>query len=99
LRFLKHGEQTYIVTPAFAKLGHQLAEGSEALFVDAVGITLLGEADGLDAQEHERLLARSDRGIGDDEGHRGLVRIVLRVGEADAELVGHDSAPFRLFGG
>ena len=70
---------------------HQLLEGGEALLVDAVGESLLGQADALDAEEHERLLAGTEGGVGDHEGHRGLVRIVLGVGEADAELVGHGS--------
>src|SRR4030095_16212181 len=39
------------------EVGHQLAEGGEALFVDAIGIALLGEADSLHPPGHGRSLA------------------------------------------
>src|SRR4029077_9248890 len=70
---------------------HQLAQRGESLLADVVGVALLGEAHALDAQEHQGLLARADRGVGDHEAHRGLVLVILRVGEADTESVGHDS--------
>src|SRR4029077_12190727 len=70
---------------------HQLAQRGEPLLADVVGVALLGEAHALDAQEHQGLLARAHRGVGDDEAHRGPVLVVLRVGEADTESVGHDS--------
>src|SRR6185369_8028840 len=70
---------------------HQLTQRGEPLFADVVGVALLGEAHAFDAQEDQRLLAGADRGVGDHEADRGLVLVVLRVGEADTESVGHDS--------
>src|SRR2546426_621669 len=58
---------------------HQLAERGEAFLSDIVGVAPLGEADTFDAQEDQGLFARADRGVGDHEGHRGLVLVVLRV--------------------
>src|SRR5262245_12146771 len=73
---------------------HQIPERREAVLVDVVGVALLAQAHALDAQEHERLLAGSDGRVRDHERDGCLVRVVLRVGEVHAELVGHGLAPF-----
>src|SRR5882672_11173605 len=70
---------------------HELLEGSEALLVDALGPALRGQPDALHAQKHQRLLARAHRGIRDHEADGGLVRIVVGVRDADAELARHGS--------
>jgi hypothetical protein len=54
--------------------------GGEALFVDVVGVTGLREAHGFDGQEHQRVLVGRHGGVGDDEGHGGLVGVVLARG-------------------
>src|SRR5262249_18147979 len=73
------------------EVGHELAQRREPLLPDGVGIALLRKANAFAAQEHEGLLAASERGIREHERDRRLVLIVLRVREIDAESVRHDS--------
>src|SRR5262249_41768216 len=73
---------------------HQLAQRREALLLDRFGEASGREANAFDAQEHERLLARAERGVREHEADGGAVGVVLAVREIDAETCSHVSAPF-----
>src|SRR5689334_7422155 len=83
----------------FDEVLHQLSERCETLFVYVIRVALLTQAHRLGAQEHHRVLARRDRGVGHDKCHRRLVAIVLGIGEAHAEFSGsgHAGPPDRSY--
>src|SRR5262249_15193957 len=62
---------------ALGEVLHQLPQRREAFLADVVRIAGLGQANSLDAQEDERLLAGAQRGVGHHERHRRLVAVVL----------------------
>ena len=63
-------------------------------FASATAAELPRKPDGLDAQEHERVLAGAERGIGDDKGNSGSVRIVVGGGGTDTEFSWQRVIPF-----
>ena len=65
--------------------------------MDVVNVSLFGNAYALGAKEDHGLLLRAEGGVGYDEGHGGLVGVVLGVGEANTELSGHSFSFRGLF--
>src|SRR5262249_49151638 len=73
---------------------HQLGERCKAFLAYIGCVSLLSQSDALDAEEHQRLLARPDRRVRHHERDGGLVAVVLGMGETHAEPVGHVTTPF-----
>ena len=89
LRFLKHGEQTNMRPPAFAKFAINSFSGAKPSSWIESATPFCDRRVAFDREEHDGLLVGGDRRVGDDECDGGLVRVVEAVGQTDDVFAWH----------